>query len=492
MAQNRNQALLQKQAGKQLNCSRTGNARMSLIENRTDTIVALATPKGASAICVVRLSGADAMRVCGCFLKPLKNTPLEADTPCLEDKKASLMEVRENGRLVDKVIAVYHRAPRSFTGEDTVEMSCHGSPYIAGRIISLALEAGARTARPGEFTLRAFLNGKMDLSQAEGVSDLIQARTEAAHRAAVNQVEGEISARITRMKRGLISALAELEARLDDSDEEIPPLDREKCRSALRLTLLEIRSLADSFRAGRIMKEGLRVSIVGAPNCGKSSLLNRLLGCARAIVSPAPGTTRDTVEEAMSLEGQEVLLVDTAGIRSHCLDPAEKEGMERTKKAIAGSDLVIWLCDASAAKNPGNKAAEEEINRHLRPGIPLLKVFNKSDLAPGLNTAADGLLISCRTGAGLDELKTCILAAFAAPELQNVSCVITSARHHEALTRAGKETEEAVRVLGEEPAPLEIGAFHLKSALGELESIAGETAPEEILSEIFSRFCVGK
>ncbi len=328
---------------------------------RTDTIVALATPPGAGALSLVRISGPDSVRVAGGFLRPPPYPGPAEQAPLLPrgdwpERKAQLMNARENGRLIDKVITVLYRAPRSFTGEDVVEVSCHGSKYIVGRIISLALENGARIARPGEFSLRAFLNGKLDLAQAEGICDLITARTESAHRAAINQMDGEVSERIFSIKNRIIAGLAEIEARLEDSDEEIPPIDIGEYLSSLESVASETRVLADSFHAGRFIKDGLKVSIIGAPNSGKSSLLNSILGRDRAIVSRSPGTTRDTIEETLDIDGQGIILVDTAGIHEHALDPAEKEGMARTRKAILESDLVLWITDAGNAPNAGGEA----------------------------------------------------------------------------------------------------------------------------------------
>ncbi len=501
---------------------------------RTDTIVALATPTGAGALSLVRISGPDSVRVAGGFLRQ-RGGYRRGDWP---ERKARLMDVRENGRLIDKVIAVLYRAPRSFTGENVVEVSCHGSKYIVSRIISLALENGARIARPGEFSLRAFLNGKLDLAQAEGICDLITARTESAHRAAISQVDGGVSERISSIKTRIVASLAEIEARLEDSDEEIPPINIGEYLSSLESIASETRVMADSFHAGRFIKDGLKVSITGAPNSGKSSLLNSLLGRDRAIVSESPGTTRDTIEETLDVDGQEIMLIDTAGIREHALDPAEKEGMERTRKAILKSDIVLWLTDACNIPNAGGEArgalraglfyrrplrsrsfrarsaapqlpsvaalprdtarsqdekVGDEISRNAKSGCVVLRVFNKMDLCvpQNLKDCMDAVYISCRTGDGITELKKMMASAAGAPGKEETACVITSARHYEALSRAWKELVCAQKVLGPE-CGMELAAVHLKDALGELESIVGETTSEDILSAVFERFCVGK
>ena len=459
-----------------------------LLPDTTQTIVAPASAPGSGAIAVVRLSGPEAFRTAAAFLKPssvVKN---------LKNRFSYLLRAEENGRLLDKAIVVFYRGPESYTGEDMVEISCHGSPYIVSRLLSLSIAGGAREARPGEFTLRAFINGKLDLAQAEAVNDLIISEGETAHRAAITQVEGGISKRIKELRGALITMLGELEVRLDDSYNELGELDIKAFTKRTAAIAGKIKALADSFKNGRYLKHGIRVTIAGAPNSGKSSLLNRITGSGRAIVSPKAGTTRDTIEAKLTLSGFTVIFTDTAGINPRTTDAIEREGMRRSLKALKAADIILWVQDASKKLSPADRRVGEAIERSSAPGTDLVKVFNKGDL-PRARTpreTADGAAISCRTGEGITALKRLLIREEKKIFSAESSSVITSARHYSALLNAHKELAKIGFLGTGRSFPLELAAEHLRGALAALADILGETASEEILADIFKNFCVGK
>ena len=460
-----------------------------LIPDITQTIVAPASAPGRGAIAVVRLSGPGAHKVAASFLRPLSAF-----------KKARgglsyLLRAEENGRILDKTVAIFYHAPKSYTGDDMVEIFCHGSPYIVSRLLRLSMANGAREAAPGEFTLRAFMNGKLDLAQAEAVNDLIVSENETSHRAAITQVEGEISNRIRKLRGRLADLLSELEARLDDVYEEFPRLDAGAFVKRTASVSTEIKKLADSFDHGRCLKHGLRLAIVGAPNSGKSSLLNRVAGNNRAIVSPEAGTTRDTVEESFNLSGFTVILTDTAGINPATENAIEREGMRRSIKSLKAADIILWVRDISKRDSSADRRVAAAIKRAAAPGTELIKVFNKSDLPParGPGETAEGISISCRTGRGVDALKDLLVGEERKMFSAESSSVITSARHYSALLGAHGELTRIGGLVGHGPEfPLELAAEHLRGALNALADILGETTPEEILGRIFEKFCVGK
>ncbi len=437
---------------------------------------------------MVRLSGPDAVKIASSFLRPssVSRNP-KARFPYL-------LNAVDGGRLLDKTVTVFYRAPGSYTGDDMVEISCHGSPYIVSSLLRLAIASGAREARPGEFTLRAFLHGKLDLAQAEGINDLIISEGEAAHRAAITQVEGEISSRVKKTRGALISLLSELEVRLDDSYNELPALDLKAFAARTKAAAEEIKTLADSFAKGRLAKNGARVTIAGAPNSGKSSLLNRLIGSRRAIVSPQAGTTRDTIEARLDLSGFTVIFTDTAGISPQAGGALEREGMRRSLKAIKTADIIIWVLDSSRKDSASDRRVGLAIKRCAPSGADIIKVFNKSDL-PQARTAAEKTscpAVSCKTGAGLDALKRRMLQEEKKIFSAESSAVITSARHYSSLLSAHKELSRLDSKGGRKPMPFELSAEHLRGALAALSDILGETTADDILENIFKNFCVGK
>lgn len=465
-----------------------------LIPDTTQTIVAPASAPGSGAIAVVRLSGPDARKTAASFLRPLSVLKKPAAG------SSYLLRAEENGRLLDKTVVIFYNAPKSYTGDDMVEIFCHGSPYIVSRLLRLSIANGAREAAPGEFTLRAFMNGKIDLAQAEAVHDLILSESETSHRAAITQVEGEMSERIRKLRGRTADLLSELEARLDDPYGELPLFDAGAFTGRAAAAAAEIKKLADSFEKGRRLKHGLRVTIAGAPNSGKSSLLNRLADRDRAIVSRKAGTTRDTIEERIDLSGFTVILTDTAGINPGAGDPVEREGMRRSLKALRTSDIILFVRDISRTESPADTRTREAIERHAAPGADLIKVFNKCDLPPARppRETAGGLAVSCRTGRGMDALKRLLVGEEKKMFSAESSSVITSARHYSALLNAYGELAR-LRDLARRPGksaerefPLELAAEHLRGSLNALADILGETTSEDILGGIFRNFCVGK
>jgi tRNA modification GTPase len=451
------------------------------LPDTADTIAAQATPPGAGAIAMLRLSGPRAFGSAAAFLSPAPRRP--------EHRRAYLLSARDGGRLVDRVVAVFFRGPASYTGQDTVEISCHGSPYICRTLLNLAVRNGARVAEPGEFTLRAFLAGKLDLAQAEAVAELIKSSSAAAHRAAITQAEGDLSERVRRARAPLVDLLSELEARLDDSYGEVPALELSSFRRRAAEAARKIAELAAGFEAGRGIREGLNVVIAGAPNSGKSSLLNALLGYDRALVAGSAGTTRDTLEAVLELDGFTVRFTDTAGLNARRPSALERAGMRRTSRALASADLALLVKDASIAETPSDRRAAREV---LASGAEVLTVLNKTDLSAGRRPGAGDLMVSCRTGKGLARLRRAIVAREKKVFRDGAQAVVTSARHFEALSGAGRELGELLALLKRADPPLELAAERLRLALGELALLLGETAPEEVLAGIFGKFCVGK
>jgi len=439
----------------------------------SELIAALATPPG-GALGVVRLSGEGALAAAMTFLEP-KSVP---------ERRPVLRDVLDGGSLLDLAVVTCWPEGRSYTGEEIVEISAHGSPYVLGRILELCLAAGARQARPGEFTQRAYLQGKLDLDQAEAVCDLILSQTRLAHRSAVARLEGGLSKSTARLRGLLVGALASLEASLDHPGEEAPPRPEEELREACR----EAGLLLEAAGRGRILSAGARVVIVGRPNAGKSSLLNALAGQERAIVSEEPGTTRDAVSEPCDLGGLKGLLIDTAGLREEAgAGPVEREGMRRTRTQLESADLVLLVVDRSAP------LASQAALFPLLNKKPAVVALNKCDLpsafpAAELRRAAGNLPVaevSAARRAGLDRLCE---AARSALLPASVPCELSVSVRHAAALGACLRELEAARL---RPEP-ELAAEHLRRALAALDAVCGLSVPDDVLAQVFARFCVGK
>ena len=450
--------------------------------NYGDTICAPATSVGAGAISIIRMSGPDALRIADEVVRFTNGTVSSSEGYTLKF-----------GRIpdVDEVLVSIFHAPRSYTGEDSVEISCHASSYIVSRILEMLIAAGARSAEPGEFTRRAFVNGKMDLAQAEAVADVIAAGSEAAHRVAFNQLRGKYSSELKALRDQLVQLASLMELELDFSEEEVEFADRSRLRSLLDETSAHVQRLCDSFRAGNAIKSGVPVAIVGAVNSGKSTLLNALLGEDRAIVSDIPGTTRDTVEDVLTLGGVQFRFIDTAGIRE-ASDTIEKIGIERSLQSLSKAEVVLGVLDGSASPEEAGKAAAL-IKEHLSPAQTLILLFNKADLVSEVPSGfpACDLKISAKTGEGLAELKKQISAAYSVAAISADTTLVTNLRHFEALSHA-KDDLSHVRAGLDLGTSSDLLAEDLRSAIRELGSIFGEIAPDEVLGSIFENFCIGK
>ena len=445
----------------------------------SETVAAIATPFGQGAIAVVRLSGDDALAVAG---QATGGRQGSAFAPrCVE-----LAEIREaGGDVVDEVLLTAFPAPKSYTGEDVVEISCHGGVLVTQRVLARLLECGARCAEPGEFTQRAFLNGKLDLTQAEAVMDVISAQTDLALKAAQHQLKGRIGEITEDLRAELLEIVAHVEAYIDFPDEDIDPETGAGLDARLATCGRRIEELLATAEQGRILREGVRTVIYGEPNVGKSSLLNLLLGYERAIVSEVAGTTRDTVEEVLNVGGIPVRLIDTAGMRE-AADEIERRGVERTRQHLAEADLVLEVVDVSRPKG-------ELLSRSDRTKAHVLLVLNKSDLPAHPDWKnAEGVRLSCTEQSGLAELTDAIreeLAFGAASWGQEA--VAVNARHQDCLRRAGKALGVAREQLGKGDSP-EFAAVDLRLALEAVGEVAGKVDTEEILGEIFGSFCIGK
>lgn len=442
------------------------------------TIAALATPPGTGALAVIRMSGPGAgealYRCTGRRLKP---------------RRASLVRVYDaEGRLVDEVVATHFIAPASYTGEDVVELSCHGGMLVTQRVLERLLECGARPAEPGEFSRRAFLNGRMDLTQAEAVMDVISAGSDLALRAAQNQLHGAISERVGKAADKLLSLAAHLEACIDFPDEDIAPDTVAQLAEGLDEVSSSLRGLLATADEGRFLREGVRTAIVGAPNVGKSSLLNKLLGYERAIVSDTAGTTRDTIEESVALGGLRLHLIDTAGLHESA-DALEQAGMERSRRAGAEAALVLEVADSSL---PPVSPEAWGVGEWQANGARHLLLLNKCDLPehPAWQ-GRDAIRLSCRTGQGMKELESAITRLFWKGQAEMDSLVAINTRHRYALRQAINNLAAARQSLlaGESP---ELADVDLREALDALGSISGRLDTEDILSRVFSTFCLGK
>lgn len=447
-----------------------------------ETIAAVATPSGCAALGVVRLSGASALAAASGFIS-LKSTP--------QPRIATWAKAHWRAP-IDEVVLTYFPSPHSPTGEDLVEVSAHGSPLILKRLLEAALACGARLARPGEFTQRAFLNGRLDLAQAEAVCDLIRAKTDEAHRAALAQLEGGLSKEVLSLRRPILDLLVRIEANLDHPEEDIPSLAASEVEEMLGAAAAPLSALAATFERGRLVTEGARVCIIGRPNAGKSSLLNALLGTERAIVCPAPGTTRDTLEESSSLDGIPSVLIDTAGLREHCEDPAERLGLERTQRALTACDMALLVIDGSRPLDDEDRRIHRRIlEKAAEQGRPIISVLNKSDLPSG-NDALGDIAVSAAARTGLQDLVGLISRRLSSEAISE-SLLVTSLRHHEALRLCIEELGQARAAVAQWPRRWEDRvASRLREALRQLGEIIGEGAPDEVLEGIFSRFCVGK
>jgi len=451
-----------------------------------DTIAAIATPLGEGGLAVIRLSGPQALAVAdNCFV-PLGKSSLKPSAAPTHTIHFGHVVCR--GKIIDEVLVAVLRAPRTFTREDVVEISCHGGLLPAKLVLDALLENGARLAEPGEFTRRAFLNGRIDLAQAEAVADVIHSRTELALAAANEQLAGKLSQRINRLRDGLMKTLAHVEAHIDFPDEDIAPDTKEQLLAHLRDGVTFMDDLLRTADEGQILRRGVRAAIIGRPNAGKSSLLNQLLGHDRAIVSPVPGTTRDTIEETANIRGLPVVFIDTAGLRD-AGDEIEAEGIRRSRESLAKAELILHVLDASEPLTEADRSYLAEFAAKKR-----ILVLNKADLPRrlALETNAPAVEASCLTGAGLESLKDAIKQCGWSGEIKaEMLQAMINSRHQEALKRAREAAARAREALVQDTT-LELVAMDLRIAVNAVGEIVGKTSTEDLLDSIFSQFCIGK
>lgn len=471
-----------------------------------DTIVASATAAG-GAIAVIRISGGEAFAVCDRIFRGRR--PLaEADGYTVH-----YGTIAEGDRVIDDVLAAVFRAPHSYTGENSVEISCHGSSYIVSEILRLLIAAGGRMAQPGEFTIRAYLAGKLDLSQAEAVADMIASSSRAAHALASTQMRGGYSEELESLREKLLNLTSLLELELDFSEEDVEFADRTALRATMQRIAAEIDRLRSSFALGNAIREGVAVAIAGAPNVGKSTLLNRLLNEERAMVSEIAGTTRDVIEECANIGGVLFRFLDTAGIRS-TNDTLEQMGIARTMSSIERAQIIIRLIDASQPAVPvsggspssgqtGRKSAPAVAsadsaadtpspNFPLRPDQTLLTVYNKIDKTPRFALPEGAVGISARNGDGIDDLRRILHDAVDTEALYHGGTVISNSRHYEALTSASEALSAALDGLRDN-LPTDLLSEEIRQVIRHLSGVTGQDiVPEEVLKTIFSKFCIGK
>jgi tRNA modification GTPase len=452
----------------------------------SDTIAAISTPPGEGAIALVRISGDSAIQIADKIFRG-KEQPSK-----FESHVQHLGEIfSAENQLIDQVVLSVHRTPASYSGEDLVEISCHGGTLVSAKILDACLRAGARAARPGEFTERAFLNGKMDLTQAEAVIDLIRARTDLALRSATEQLEGRLGDQIRKIRDELIALLAQVNASIDFPEEGIDPDEDEALYARLDSVRDQISALLATADQGRVLREGVRVVIYGATNAGKSSLLNRLLGYDRVIVSDTHGTTRDTIEETVNLEGVPIRLLDTAGLRASESE-LERAGIERTQKSLQLADLRLHIADRNAPKPAHfNSRKVSEFNGAASDPNEIV-ILNKSDLPEDNDwKALPALRISCMTGDGMSQLKQEILARIRQQNLRPESTIAINTRHRDCLRRSLESCHRARSALGGGLSG-EYVAVDLDQALRAIGEVIGVVDVEQILDSVFSQFCIGK
>ncbi len=454
--------------------------------NWTDTIVALATPPGIGAIGVIRLSGERAIDIAN-ELFPAKNL-LVQPAPSVH---IGLLKL--DHKLLDEVVITLFKAPKSYTGENTIEISAHGSPYIQEEIIRACISKGARLAKPGEYTQRAFLNGKMDLTQAEAVADLIASNTEASRRTALKNIRGGFSDALVQLRDRLITFSALIELELDFSQEDVEFADRDKLIELVNELQQTTEQLRQSFSLGNVIKNGVQVAIIGKPNAGKSTLLNTLLNENRAIVSDIAGTTRDTIEEVLNIDGILFRLIDTAGIRQHTKDAIESMGVGRSFEKAALADVILYIYDQSAENENELKTNLQWLQSFEKP---FLLVANKNDLAPA--TAIEDLSItekiiplSAKEKNGIETLKKALFSIAVKGDTHTESTIITNSRHFDALQKLHTALVDVQQGLND-TIPGDLLALHIRSCLQWLGEITGEITNEDQLDYIFSKFCIGK
>lgn len=455
-----------------------------------ETIAAIATALGEGGISIIRVSGKNSINIVDSLFVPKSGESILNIKP-YSMKYGNIVELQSKDN-IDEVIVSFMKGPKSFTGEDTVEINCHGGIFSTNRILEEVLKAGARMAEPGEFTKRAFLNGRIDLSQAEAVMDIITSKTDASMKSAVMQSEGRLSKEINKLREELLELIAHIEATVDYPEDDLEELTSENTNIKLNDILYKIDVLINSADEGKILRDGLKTAIVGKPNVGKSSLLNALLDEKRAIVTEVEGTTRDVIEEYINVSGIPIRLIDTAGIRE-TEDIVEKIGVERSKEKIEEADFIILMLDAS--RNLDNK--DLDIIRHIKSKKYII-LLNKTDLPRKINSVDFKELsskyiidVSAKTGFGIDKLKMIIKELFFKGEIKMQDLIITNTRHKAALIKAKSNCEDAINAL-KNTAAIDLASIDIRNAWYNLGEITGDTLEEDLIEKIFKNFCLGK
>ena len=461
-----------------------------------ETIVALASPSGAGAIAVIRISGNDAIAIASQVFQSVSGKDITKQ----KTHTLHLGHIVEDGKVFDQVLLSIFKGTNSYTGENTIEISCHGSTYIQQQIIQLLLRKGCRMAQAGEFTLRSFLNGKMDLSQAEAVADLISSDNEASHQIAMQQMRGGFSNEISKLREELLNFASLIELELDFAEEDVEFADRTQFRELLTRIEFVLKRLIDSFAVGNVIKNGIPVAIVGEPNVGKSTLLNALLNEERAIVSEIAGTTRDTIEDELNIHGMSFRFIDTAGIRE-TKDVVESIGIKKTFEKIEQAQVIIYLMDSSqlSLDNENLKEVQVELEKikNLFPLKALIVIGNKADKlseAETLNLTTqipNILLLSAKEKQGIDDLKNKLISFVDTGALRNNETIVTNTRHYDSLLKALEEIQKVKHGL-QTNLSSDLMAFDIKQALYYIGEITGEVTNDELLGNIFANFCIGK
>lgn len=462
-----------------------------------DTIVALATPSGAGAVAIIRISGNNSIAIANEVFQSVRNKDLTKQ----KTHTIHLGHIMDGEKTLDQVLVSVFKNPNSYTGEDVVEISCHGSVFIQQQIIQLLLRKGCRMAQPGEFTLRSFLNGKMDLSQAEAVADLINSDNEASHQIAMQQMRGGFSNEIAKLREELLNFASLIELELDFAEEDVEFADRTQFKDLVNRIEFVLKRLIDSFAVGNVIKNGIPVAIVGEPNVGKSTLLNALLNEERAIVSDIAGTTRDTIEDELVIEGIGFRFIDTAGIRD-TKDVVESIGIQKTFEKIEQAQVILYLFESLKFKVQGSEhIIEIQKIRNKYPQKPLVVIINKVDLLSEqeLNTIKAELetlnlkpeTISAKQKTGIEELKNTLLSFVNTGALRNNETIVTNTRHYDSLLKA-LEAIQKVRFGMESGLSSDLIAIDIKDALYYFGEITGQVSNDELLGNIFANFCIGK
>ena len=452
----------------------------TMLNGNNNTICAISTPSGIGGVAIIRISGTKSIPIC--------NQVLNKSILDLEGYSVLFCSFEDNHQLIDDVVVTVFRGPKSFTGEDVVEISCHGSNYIQHKIIECLISKGCSMAAPGEFSQRAFLNGKMDLSQTEAIADLIHSKSKAAHQTALKQLKGGFSNELKTLREKLIHFASLVELELDFSEEDVEFADRKELYVLINELSEHVKNLIKSFKLGNAIKNGIQTVIIGRPNAGKSTLLNGLLNEQRAIVSSTPGTTRDTIEEVLNINGIDFRFIDTAGIRE-TIDNIEKMGVERAIKKIESSSLIIYVYDASKEKA---EQVKKDLKTFNTSNLPILTIANKADLLPSDSTVdAKHLKLSAINSTDCQKVKDKIYQLSGLNDLNLESTIITNARHVEALQKAHADLLKVKEGMDSNVTG-DFLAMDIRQVLHHLGSITGEISSDDLLGNIFANFCIGK